>query len=151
MANASVLQAVNRATVAQALQQARLQSAEHQAWLNAINRASLFLAAEQWQFDGETLIIASATTEGTRYHVTAHTCECRAGMKGRPCWHRAAARLLVKASEIAYTAATTNGYQDAPSHPFEDAKPSSGELAAAVREFPKSFIDLQAAADELFA
>jgi hypothetical protein len=84
MANASVLQAVNRATVAQALQQARQQSAEHQAWLNAINRASLFLVAEQWQFDGETLIIASATTNGARYVVTPQTCQCKAYVAAAP-------------------------------------------------------------------
>ena len=47
-----------------ALQEARPQAAQHQAWLNAINRA-----AEQWAFDGETLVIASATTQGARYIV----------------------------------------------------------------------------------
>ena len=83
MANASIAQAVNRQTVAQALQQARTQAAEHQAWLNAINRAALFLAAEHWAFDGETLIIQSATTEGTSYTATPQTCECRAFKAGR--------------------------------------------------------------------
>lgn len=121
MANASVLQVVNRATVAQALQQARQQAAEHQSWLNAINRASLFLAAEQWQFDGETLIVTSATTNGTRYIVTPQTCQCKAFIAGRPCWHRAAARLLCKAAEVA---------QDAPK--------------------PKTLAEAQAAVDELF-
>lgn len=134
MANASIAQAVNRQTVAQALQQARHQAAEHQAWLNAINRASLFLAAERWQFDGETLLIESATTTGANYVATPHQCECKAYAAGRPCWHRAAARLLVKASEVANTAAATNGYQDAPLHPFEDAKPSYADLTAATNE-----------------
>ena len=69
--------------------------------------------------------------------VTPQGCPCKAGKAGRPCWHRAARRLLVKASEMVYTASTTNGYQDAPAHPFDDGTPSMAEI--------------QAAADELFA
>ena len=40
MANATIAQAVNRQTVALALQEARKQAGEHQAWLNAINKAA---------------------------------------------------------------------------------------------------------------
>jgi hypothetical protein len=150
MANATVTQAINRSMVALALAEARKQCAEHNAWMNAINRAALNLEACPWQFDGDVLIIHSATS-AARYTVTSDGCQCKAAQKGNACWHRAARRLLRKAAEFAYTAATTNGYQDAPAHPFEDAKPSSGEMAATVRQFPESFVDLQAAADELFA
>ena len=101
MANASIAQSVNRTSVALALREARVQAAEHQAWLNAINKAALYLAGDQWQFDGETLIITSATTAGARYVVSAHSCECKAFAAGRPCWHRAAARLLEKSAEVA--------------------------------------------------
>ncbi len=101
MANASIAQSVNRQSVALALREARVQAANHQAWLNAINKASLYLAAGDWQFDSEVLSITSATTDGARYHVTSHTCECKAFAAGRPCWHRAAARLLEKAGEAA--------------------------------------------------
>ncbi len=100
MANATVAQAVNRQTVALALQEARKQAGEHQAWLNAINKAALYLAAEQWAFDGETLVIMSATTDDARYLVTVKHCECRAFKRGIPCWHRAAARLLCKTAEV---------------------------------------------------
>ncbi len=100
MANATVAQAVNRQTVAQALQEARKQAGEHQAWLNAINKAALYLAAEQWAFDGETLVIMSATTDDARYLVTVKHCECRAFKRGIPCWHRAAARLVCKTAEM---------------------------------------------------
>ncbi len=41
MANSSIAQSVNRTSVALALREARVQAAEHQAWLNAINKASL--------------------------------------------------------------------------------------------------------------
>ncbi len=122
MSNAMVAQTVNRKTVAAALYEARIQAAQHQAWLNALNKAALYLAAEQWAFDGEMLVITSATTAGARYQVTTQHCECKAGTTGRPCWHRAAVRLLVKASEVAATA-----------------------------EGGRSYAELHAAADELFA
>ena len=98
MANASVAQSINRQTVA-ALRQARIDAAEHRAWMNAINKAAMNLEACSWAFDGETLRIASASSSA-RYTATAHTCECKAFESGRPCWHRACARLLVKAAEM---------------------------------------------------
>jgi hypothetical protein len=82
MANATVAQSVNRQTVALALREARVQAQHHQAWLNAINKASLYLSTGDWQFDGETLSITSATTDGARYHVTSHSCECKAFAAG---------------------------------------------------------------------
>lgn len=122
MANASVTQLISRQSVAQALQAARTEAAEHQAWMNAINRAALNLEACPWQFDGEVLVIQSATTGGTRYTVDASGCGCRAHAAGRPCWHRAARRLLIKAAEMARPAAPR-----------------------------RTFADIQAAADALFA
>ena len=100
MANSSISQAVNRQTVAAALRQARIDAQEHRDWITAINRAALNLEACSWAFDGEILVIQSATDNRTRYHVDAHGCACKAGRQGRPCWHRAAHRLLVKASEL---------------------------------------------------
>ncbi len=137
MANASIAQAVNRQTVALALRDARAKCAASHRWLNAVNRAALNLESCRWSFDGDTLRVESATNSGDFYTVTVEVCPCSAGKAGKPCWHRAGVRLLCKAAEMTYTAATTNGYQDAPARPFEDAKPTMAEL--------------QAAADELFA
>ncbi len=100
MANATVAQSINRQTVAAALAAARTEAAEHRLWITAINRAALNLEACPWAFDGETLRIASATTRGTRYTVSPEGCECKAAQDGRPCWHRAAWRLLRKAAEL---------------------------------------------------
>ena len=100
MANSSIAQSINRQTVAAALRQARIEAAEHTAWINAINRAALNLEAAPWAFDGEVLRIASATTPSARYTVTIEGCACKAGQAGRPCWHRAAWRLLRKAAEL---------------------------------------------------
>ena len=136
MANATVAAAVNRQTVALALRDARAKCAASHRWLNAVNRAALNLESCRWSFDGDTLRVESATNSGDFYTVTVEVCPCNAGKAGKPCWHRAGCRLLVKAAEMTYTAATTNGYQDAPARPFEDSKPTMAEL--------------QAAADELF-
>jgi hypothetical protein len=137
MANATIAQAVNRSTVALALRDARAKCAASHRWLNAVNRAALNLESCRWAFDGDTLRVESATESNSFYTVTVETCPCSAGKAGKPCWHRAGCRLLCKAAEMTYTAATTNGYQDAPARPFEDARPTMAEL--------------QAAADELFA
>ncbi len=97
MANATVAQSINRQTVAAA----RTEAAEHRLWITAINRAALNLEACSWAFDGDTLRIASATSRGTRYTVNAlGFCECKAAKDNRPCWHRAAWRLLRKAAEM---------------------------------------------------
>ena len=61
MANASVAASVTRENVGAALRQARIDCAQHLRWLNALNRAALNLEACPWAFDGETLIIHSAT------------------------------------------------------------------------------------------
>ncbi len=122
MANASVAQSINRQSVAAALHAARAECEQYKAWLNAVNRAALNLEACRWAFDGETLVIASATTQGTRYTVTPEGCQCKAHQDGRPCWHRAARRLLIKAAEMAQRPAPA-----------------------------KSMAEVQAAVDELFA
>jgi hypothetical protein len=101
VANATVAQSISRVTIAVALQAARTEAAEHQAWINAINRAALNLEACGWAFDGDVLQIASATTPAVRYTVDHRGCQCKAGQAGRPCWHRAAWRLLRKAAEMA--------------------------------------------------
>ncbi len=99
MANASVAQSISRQTVAAALSAARTEAAEHRAWINTINRAALNLEACPWAFDGEVLRIRSASSN-TRYTVTPKGCECKASQADRPCWHRAAWRLLCKAAEM---------------------------------------------------
>jgi len=101
MANATVAQQVNRQTVAAALAAARKEAAEYNAWMNAINKAALNLEACRWQFDGECLIISSASST-RRYTVDTRGCQCPAAATGSPCWHRAARRLLIKAAELAH-------------------------------------------------
>lgn len=103
MTATTVQQSVNitREHVGRALYSWR-KNVEHNARdLNAVNRAALNLEACPWYFSpsGE-LVITSASDSRTRYHVTLDGCDCRAGNAGRPCWHRAAWRLLRKAAEM---------------------------------------------------
>ena len=112
MANGSVAQAINRQTVAAAIRQARIDAAHHQAWVTATNKAAVELEASSWAFDGDTLRIASRTTPGARYTVTPDGCECRAGQATRPCWHRAAWRLLRKAAEIVQAQPVTLTFEE---------------------------------------
>ncbi len=122
---------VDRAAVGHALRDARIACAHSMRWLNAVNRAALDLEACRWAFDGNTLQIESASGSGEWYTIDEAGCNCKAGQAGKPCKHRAAYRLLVKASEIVYTSVSTNGGQDAPLYPFEDGRPTFAELQRA--------------------
>lgn len=141
MANGIVSAAVNRQSVAAALTAARTEAAEHQAWINAINRAALNLEACRWQFDGEVLRIESATQSNSYYLVGADGCPCVAGGKGKPCWHRAARRLLCKAAEMAQPKPVTyKGFTYTPAQ-LEAAR--QARIVA-------GYAEAQAAVDELF-
>lgn len=91
------LATIDRAKVGAVVASARAKVASDTRWLNAINRAYAELELNQWLFTGRVLVVASRTST-KRYHVTATTCECQAAAKGRPCWHRAAHRLLSRAA-----------------------------------------------------
>ena len=145
MANATVTAAVNRSTVAAALAAARTEAAKHQAWITAINRAALNLEACPWQFDGEILIITSATS-AVRYTVTPEGCPCKAGGSGKPCWHRAARRLLCKAAEMGQETPSIGVTYKGTYYSAESLEAS--EQARAARP---TMEELQAAADELFS
>ncbi len=95
MANEIVAQSITRRNVAAA----RVACQQRKDWLAAVNRAALNFEACRWAFDGETLVIESATTQGKRYTITASSCECQAFKSGKACWHRAVLCLLLLASE----------------------------------------------------
>ena len=83
MADSSVAALVNREAMGKALALARVECRNDQRWLNAVNRAALNLEACPWQFDGEMLVIASATMSRTKYTVTARSCPARLDSLGR--------------------------------------------------------------------
>lgn len=101
MANASITQAVTRVNVERAIALAKEQAADHRRWINAITKAAANLPKVRWQFDGDVLLIHSATRRNLLpYTVDQQGCNCDAGNQGIPCWHRAAWRLLCKAAEM---------------------------------------------------
>lgn len=101
MANYSIAHLATRKSVAAAVRQARIDAAQSPRWITAINRAAVYMESCSWQWNGETLLVSSATDTSLRYTVDASGCDCKAGVKGTPCWHRAARRLLCKAAEMA--------------------------------------------------
>jgi hypothetical protein len=70
-------------------------------WTKAIYRAAANLAAGMFAFDGQHVIIRSASSS-KRYRISTREpmqCSCRAHERGLRCWHIVAARLLVRAAE----------------------------------------------------
>ncbi len=102
MATASLPQSVNftRSDVDAAITDA-LSKVADAAWIRAIHRAAANLAAGQFSFDGQHVLIRSASSSRTyRINVTEPMqCSCTAHERGLRCWHIVAARLLVRAAE----------------------------------------------------
>ena len=70
-------------------------------WTKAIYRAAANLAAGMFAFDGEHVVIRSASSSRT-YRICVREpmqCSCKAHERGLRCWHVVGARLLVRAAE----------------------------------------------------
>ena len=70
-------------------------------WTKAIYRAAANLAAGMFSFDGEHVILRSASSSKA-YRISTRepmACSCKAHERGLRCWHVVAARLLVRAAE----------------------------------------------------
>ncbi len=66
-------------------------------WQMAITRAAQELESNPFMhYDGHALIILSESNE---IYSANGTCQCRAFEFGKPCWHRAAARLVTRYNE----------------------------------------------------
>jgi hypothetical protein len=61
-------------------------------WQTAIAKAKQqFESNPYMHWDGESLLVLSDSNE---LYVAGRVCQCTAYRRGKPCWHRAAARLL---------------------------------------------------------
>ena len=70
-------------------------------WRKAIDRALVNLGRGQFSFDGQQVILKSATSDAV-YHISTKEpmhCTCKGRARGYKCWHIVAARLLVRAAE----------------------------------------------------
>lgn len=68
-------------------------------WLVAVEKAAEELEAGRWSYHDGGLKIQSRTQSDVTYLVDSLGCSCLAARRRLPCWHRAALRILVKASE----------------------------------------------------
>ncbi len=67
-------------------------------WTNAITRASVEIETNPYLHDnGHALLILSASDE---IYSANGTCTCKAFVNHKPCWHRAAARLVKRYNEV---------------------------------------------------
>jgi hypothetical protein len=91
---------INTDKMSEVIREAFDKAAGQKRWQNAIARAkveienNVFMA---WQND--SLLILSASNE---IYEANGTCQCKAYLKGQPCWHRAAARLVRRYNETAH-------------------------------------------------
>ena len=102
MAHATVPHPVNfTRTDLQAAINAALAKVTDDRWTRAIYRAAAHLAAGQFSYDGQQVILHSASSKRV-YHIDTRepmTCSCKAHARGLICWHISAARLIVRAAE----------------------------------------------------
>lgn len=94
------LQAITRESVHAVVVKAKAQVADQTRWLNALNRAEDALLSNQWVFTGTTLKIHSKSRKLT-YTITGNDCTCESASNGKPCYHVAAWRILVRATQSA--------------------------------------------------
>lgn len=70
-------------------------------WRKAIERALTNLGRGHFSFDGQQVILKSATSDQV-YRINVKEpmqCSCKGRARGYKCWHIVAARLLVRAAE----------------------------------------------------
>jgi hypothetical protein len=81
----------------QVIQQAFDSVAGNRRWESAIVRAKQQIETNPYMhFDGAGLLVLSESGEIYR---ADGTCQCKAYANGKPCWHRAAARLIQRYNE----------------------------------------------------
>ena len=101
------------------------------AWIRAIHRAAANLSAGQFAFDGQHVVIRSASSS-KRYSINVTepmVCTCTAHERGLRCWHIVGARLLVRAAE---RHARQNNPGDPSFVPPLEARQNSGDVVATV-------------------
>jgi hypothetical protein len=80
-------------TLAAVVEKATHDAANHPRWLVAIGRAILELDSNPYIERGDLHGLIIGSPSGKLYSANG-TCQCEAHSFGRPCWHRAAARLV---------------------------------------------------------
>jgi hypothetical protein len=84
---------LNTQTLAAVVEKATHDAANHPRWLQAIARAIVELESNPWITRGDLHGLIIGSTSGKCY-TSNGVCQCTAFEFGRPCWHRAASRLV---------------------------------------------------------
>jgi hypothetical protein len=84
----------------QVVEMALVKAGDNKRRKNAIVRAAVEIEVNPFiHWTGDALVIWSPSNE---IYEANGTCQCKAYMSGQPCWHRAAARLVQRYTEVAY-------------------------------------------------
>jgi len=87
---------LNQETMQQVIQEA-FEKTSSLRWQMAIAKARREIEDNPYMhYDGHALIILSESNE---IYSANGTCQCKAFAHGKPCWHRAAARLVTRYNE----------------------------------------------------
>ena len=85
-----------------AVDAARIAAGDDQRWQNAITSAwDYILQTETLDYDANTHALKVASASGNGSYIANGACSCRAAELDKPCWHRAAARIVTRALELA--------------------------------------------------
>lgn len=97
--------------LSQVISQAKAQAADHPSWLRAIDKAADQLQTNPWIYvDGNHLIIPASN--GSTYSSNG-VCQCLAYANGKPCWHRAASRIVKRYAEAEVNQAAKQAKREA--------------------------------------
>ncbi len=102
---------LNNTIFTQVLDQAKQAAADSPSWLRAIEKAAEQIETNPFIFPAEDHLIIGSTS-GNTYSANG-VCQCEAFAHGRPCWHRAAARLVKRYEEAEQRQAKRAAYEQA--------------------------------------
>lgn len=114
-------------------------------WANALEDGyNMLLQMDTIVYAVERHELTVESSQGGVFYHANGVCECKAGQKDIPCWHRAAAKLVRRALE--YQAAAQAAQEEA------ERAATARQIAATLRTFRRNrMAAAQAAVDELFA
>jgi hypothetical protein len=91
---------IDRDKIQQVAQEAFDKVSGDRRWEAAIAKAKAQLETNPYMhFDGRSLLILSPSGE---IYTANGVCQCKAYANGKPCWHRAAARLVERYNETSH-------------------------------------------------
>ena len=98
---------INRAQFNKVVADAKAKVAGNKRWIAAIDAAVKGLMSGKWVVTELASCVAVTTESEKTYYANDKHCQCESFFYGKPCRHRAAARLIALYNEVADKAATS--------------------------------------------